>query len=137
MISGDEWKYRNGLAGLLIRPDYPFGAGAAILLTPPAEGLAQVVRRNGPASAQLGTILLPALPRGWPGRDGTDFDALDDNWIPRIYELKFSFSTWLTNLPPFLLEEPAWDWEFHPDYYPHNDKAGSDGAQKLVPDEII
>jgi len=30
---------------------------------------------------------------------GTDFDVLDDNWIPRVYELKFSFSIWLSSNP--------------------------------------
>ena len=46
MMSGDEWKYRNGLAGLLIRSDYRFGTGTAIDLD----------AFDGPGAARL---------RGW------------------------------------------------------------------------
>ncbi|TAL02345.1 MAG: glyoxalase [Rhodospirillaceae bacterium] len=69
-------------------------------------------------------------PAGGQAEYGTDFDALDDNWIPRIYEIKFSFSVWLSVLPPFLMDEPAWDWCYHPDYLPGASKPVTRSALK-------
>ena len=76
-------------------------------------------------------------PAGGQAEYGTDFDALDDNWIPRIYEIKFSFSIWLSVLPPFLLEEPEWDWCFHPDYVPGAASGTTRKMAKPYPEEVI
>ncbi len=76
-------------------------------------------------------------PAGGQAEYGTDFDALDDNWIPRIYEVKFSFATWLSVLPPFLLEEPEWDWEFHPDYLPGAKPGTTKQMTKPYPADVV
>lgn len=76
-------------------------------------------------------------PAGGQAEYGTDFDALDDNWIPRIYEVKFSFSTWLSVLPSFLLQEPEWDWSFHPDHLPAARVGEAMPMAKPYPGEIL
>jgi len=89
-------------------------------------GVNTMERRGWPKSSvglgrhRLSSGLFCYMPcaAGGQAEYGTDFDALDDNWIPRIYELKFSFSAWLTHLPPFMMEEPAWDWSYAPGYVP-------------------
>ncbi|RMO82906.1 hypothetical protein ALQ33_01562 [Pseudomonas syringae pv. philadelphi] len=89
-------------------------------------GVNTMERRGWPKSSvglgrhrlSSGLFCYMPCPAGGQAEYGTDFDALDDNWIPRIYEIKFSYSTWLTNMPAFMMDEPAWEWCYAPGYLP-------------------
>lgn len=52
-------------------------------------------------------------PAGGEAEYGTDSDYLDDNWIPRDWiNPLFGFASFTHNLPPFLAQEPDWDFRY-------------------------
>ncbi|MFM0116889.1 VOC family protein [Paraburkholderia nemoris] len=61
-------------------------------------GVNRMKRRGWPKSTtglgrhrlSSGLFCYMPCPAGGQAEYGTDFDALDDNWVPRVYELKFS-----------------------------------------------
>jgi len=51
-------------------------------------------------------------PAGGEAEYGADQDAADDNWVPRYWTNPlFGFAHFVSNMPPFFLDEP--DWSFH------------------------
>jgi catechol 2,3-dioxygenase-like lactoylglutathione lyase family enzyme len=48
-------------------------------------------------------------PTGGQAEYGADSDALDDNWIPRSWDPLFGFNSFITNIPPFLMDAAPWD----------------------------
>lgn len=57
-------------------------------------------------------------PAGGEAEYGTDADAVDDGWVPRNWTNPlFGYAQFVSNLPPFLADEP--DWTF--DYLTHGD----------------
>lgn len=52
-------------------------------------------------------------PAGGEAEYGTDSDYIDDSWVPRKWvEPLFGYAHFVHNLPPFLMEPPAWKIEF-------------------------
>lgn len=52
-------------------------------------------------------------PAGGEAEYGTDQDAVDDAWVPRHWtNPMFGYAHFVSNLPPFLAEEPDWEFEF-------------------------
>lgn len=52
-------------------------------------------------------------PAGGEAEYGTDSDYLDDNWVPRDWiNPLFGFATFTHNLPPFLAQEPDWNFRY-------------------------
>lgn len=52
-------------------------------------------------------------PAGGEAEYGADSDYLDDNWVPRDWiNPLFGFATFAHNLPPFLAEEPEWNFRY-------------------------
>lgn len=48
-------------------------------------------------------------PAGGEAEYGADSDCVDDNWVPRDWDVPlFAFAHHVHNLPPFLQQEPAW-----------------------------
>lgn len=53
------------------------------------------------------------FPGGGEAEYGADADAVDDSWVPRHWTSPlFAFAHFVSNLPPFLTEEPAWDFDY-------------------------
>ena len=51
-------------------------------------------------------------PAGGEAEYGADADYVDDGWVPRVWtEPLFAFSHFVHNLPPFLMNPPAWGVE--------------------------
>lgn len=49
-------------------------------------------------------------PAGGEAEYGADADYVDDNWVPRDWqEPLFGFAHFVHNMPPFLLQPPAWN----------------------------
>jgi hypothetical protein len=49
-------------------------------------------------------------PAGGEAEYGADGDYVDDAWVPRYWTNPvFGYIHYVHNLPPFLMEEPAWD----------------------------
>ena len=57
-------------------------------------------------------------PAGGEVEYGTDSDAIDDSWIPRVWNPLFGLAIFLHNLQPWIQEAPPWDVEFAPGYTP-------------------
>jgi catechol 2,3-dioxygenase-like lactoylglutathione lyase family enzyme len=52
-------------------------------------------------------------PTGGEAEYGADGDAVDDSWVPRHWTNPFfAYAHFVSNLPPFLLEEPSWDFHY-------------------------
>ena len=52
-------------------------------------------------------------PAGGEAEYGADADQVDDGWVPRHWTSPlFAFSHFVSNLPPFLAEEPDWKFEY-------------------------
>ena len=52
-------------------------------------------------------------PAGGEAEYGTDSDAVDDSWVPRHWTSPlFGFAHFVSNLPPFLQDEPSWEFEY-------------------------
>lgn len=52
-------------------------------------------------------------PAGGEAEYGADSDFVDDSWVPRDWvEPLFGFSHFVHDLPPFLMEEPAWRFNY-------------------------
>ena len=45
----------------------------------------------------------------------TDYDYVDDGWIPRVWEPNFGYTMWTTKVAPFQMGEPSWDFALDPD----------------------
>lgn len=52
-------------------------------------------------------------PAGGEAEYGADGDYVDDGWVPREWTAPlFAFSHFVHNLPPFLMNPPAWDFHY-------------------------
>jgi len=52
-------------------------------------------------------------PAGGEAEYGADSDAVDDSWVPRHWTNPlFGYAHFVSNLPPFLLTEPSWDFQY-------------------------
>lgn len=52
-------------------------------------------------------------PAGGEAEYGTDTDHVDDSWVPRHWPNPlFAYAHFVSNLPPFLQEEPDWTFEY-------------------------
>jgi catechol 2,3-dioxygenase-like lactoylglutathione lyase family enzyme len=52
-------------------------------------------------------------PAGGEAEYGADADCLDDSWVPREFvEPLFAYSHFVHNLPPFLMQNPAWNFRY-------------------------
>ena len=52
-------------------------------------------------------------PAGGEAEYGADADCLDDSWVPRDFvEPLFAYSHFVHNLPPFLSQNPAWNFRY-------------------------
>lgn len=52
-------------------------------------------------------------PAGGEAEYGADSDAVDDGWVPRHWTNPlFGYAHFVSNLPPFLLDEPEWKFEY-------------------------
>ena len=52
-------------------------------------------------------------PAGGEAEYGTDADYVDQNWIPREFTVPlFGYSHFTHNLPPFLKDEPEWEFRY-------------------------
>lgn len=52
-------------------------------------------------------------PAGGEAEYGADSDAVDDGWVPRHWTSPlFGFAHFVSNLPPFLADEPAWEFQY-------------------------
>lgn len=52
-------------------------------------------------------------PAGGEAEYGADADAVDDGWVPRHWTNPlFGYAHFVSNLPPFLLDEPDWKFEY-------------------------
>lgn len=57
-------------------------------------------------------------PTGGEAEYGADADIVDDNWIPRDWiNPLFGFAHYVHNLPPFLLDEPDWNFRYMTENY--------------------
>lgn len=67
-------------------------------------------------------------PAGGEAEYGTDQDAVDDSWVPRQWTNPlFGYAHFVSNLPPFLMDEPSWDFHYITDGNAPVDGAKSDG----------
>ena len=52
-------------------------------------------------------------PAGGEAEYGADGDAVDDGWVPRNWTNPlFGYAHFVSNLPPFLSDEPSWQFEY-------------------------
>lgn len=52
-------------------------------------------------------------PAGGEAEYGADSDAVDDSWVPRHWSNPlFAFAHFVSNLPPFLTDEPDWTFDY-------------------------
>ena len=75
---------------------------------------------NGLGRHRIASALFYYLPcpAGGEAEYGADSDALDDNWVPRIWNPAFGISHFMHNLPPFLKDAPPWEVSFVEGYTP-------------------
>jgi catechol 2,3-dioxygenase-like lactoylglutathione lyase family enzyme len=63
-------------------------------------------------------LYLPC-PTGGDAEYGADADYVDDGWVPRDWiNPLFGFLTFAHNMPPFFMNAPTWDVQFHADFAP-------------------
>jgi catechol 2,3-dioxygenase-like lactoylglutathione lyase family enzyme len=68
-------------------------------------------------------LYLPC-PTGGDAEYGADSDYVDDTWVPRDWiNPLFGYLTFAHNMPPFFMDPPSWDVQFHADFAPQR-KAG-------------
>lgn len=84
-------------------------------------GANYMTRKGWPASHQgLGRHRIDSAlfyyipcPTGGEAEYGADADAVDDSWVPRHWSNPmFGYAHFVSNLPPFLLDEPSWDFHY-------------------------
>lgn len=52
-------------------------------------------------------------PAGGEAEYGADADMIDDSWVPRNWiNPMFGFAHYVSNMPPFFLDEPDWSFEY-------------------------
>jgi catechol 2,3-dioxygenase-like lactoylglutathione lyase family enzyme len=52
-------------------------------------------------------------PAGGEAEYGADADCLDDSWVPREFvQPLFAYSHFVHNLPPFLMQNPEWNFKY-------------------------
>lgn len=57
-------------------------------------------------------------PTGGQAEYGADSDALDDSWVPRVWNPMHGFFSFIHNMAPFMMEAAPWEWEYAPGYTP-------------------
>ncbi len=58
-------------------------------------------------------------PAGGEAEYGADGDFVDDGWVPRHWiNPLFGYLTFAHDVPPFFMQPPSWEVEFHPDHTP-------------------
>lgn len=57
-------------------------------------------------------------PTGGQAEYGADSDHIDDSWIPRVWNPMFGAFSFVTNIPPFMIDVAPWEYEFAPGYTP-------------------
>jgi catechol 2,3-dioxygenase-like lactoylglutathione lyase family enzyme len=58
-------------------------------------------------------------PAGGDAEYGADGDFIDDSWVPRDWiNPVFGYLNFAHNMPPFFMEAPSWDVQFHADFSP-------------------
>jgi catechol 2,3-dioxygenase-like lactoylglutathione lyase family enzyme len=58
-------------------------------------------------------------PTGGDAEYGADADYVDDSWVPRDWiNPLFGYLTFAHNMPPYFMEAPSWDVQFHADFAP-------------------
>lgn len=67
-------------------------------------------------------------PAGGEAEYGADQDAVDDGWVPRDWiDPLFGVAQYVSNIPPFLLEEPEWKFEYiTTGHAPHDARSSSE-----------
>ncbi len=84
-------------------------------------GANYMVRRGWPASHfglgrhRIDSALFYYIPSpaGGEVEYGADGDAVDDGWVPRDWiNPLFGYAHFVSNLPPFLADEPSWDFRY-------------------------
>jgi catechol 2,3-dioxygenase-like lactoylglutathione lyase family enzyme len=66
-------------------------------------------------------------PAGGEAEYGADADCIDDGWVPRDWiNPLFGYLTFAHNVPPFFMEPPSWDVQFHADFSPPSKFHGHD-----------
>lgn len=67
-------------------------------------------------------------PAGGEAEYGADSDAVDDSWVPRHWtNPMFGYAHFVSNLPPFLMDEPSWDFHYVTDGKPPLDNSLTSG----------
>lgn len=62
-------------------------------------------------------------PAGGEAEYGADADYVDDNWVPREWiNPLFAYAHWVHDLPPFLMQEPEWDFRYLTGIEPAGDR---------------
>jgi catechol 2,3-dioxygenase-like lactoylglutathione lyase family enzyme len=61
--------------------------------------------------ASAAFLYLPC-PAGGDAEYGADSDALDDSWIPRVWNSQFGTMSFMHNLQPWIFDETAWEIKF-------------------------
>ena len=56
-----------------------------------------------------GAFLYLKCPAGGEAEYGADIDAVDDRWVPHVWEARFGSNIFIHDLPVFLQEEVQWD----------------------------
>ena len=62
-------------------------------------------------------LYLPC-PTGGQAEYGADSDVLDDGWVPRSWNPAFGFFSFVTNIPPFMMDAAPWEVSFVEGYTP-------------------
>jgi catechol 2,3-dioxygenase-like lactoylglutathione lyase family enzyme len=58
-------------------------------------------------------------PTGGDAEYGADADYVDDTWVPRDWiNPLFGYLTFVHTMPPFFMDPPSWDVQFHADFAP-------------------
>lgn len=77
-------------------------------------------------------------PNGGEAEYHADTDYLDDNWVPRAWNLKFGALLWANNaLGIFRDQDIPWDVEFDPEGASFEPFRKSNSAQLTVPDHVF
>jgi catechol 2,3-dioxygenase-like lactoylglutathione lyase family enzyme len=77
-------------------------------------------------------LYLPA-PTGGEAEYGADSDALDDNWIPRVWEPLFGFANWVHEMPAFWSQGADWDVGFVASLAPSRGSVGAHDPTLTLP----
>lgn len=74
-------------------------------------------------------------PAGGRAEYGADSDYLDDGWVPRVWNAAFGTASFITNIPEFITQTPAWEWEYAPGYLPDDDPELAKSTRAIDPRE--